>query len=105
MATFITLCNFTEQGIKNIKDAPGRYEAFKAMAEQLDVKVKGFYYTTGNYDCLAILEGTDEAVTAAMLKLGSLGNVRTHTMHTFSVEDMKKIISKVQRLTKVAVPA
>ena len=105
MATFVTLANFTEQGIRTIKDSPTRYEAFKAMAEQLDIKVKGFYYTTGAYDCVTILEGTEENVTAALLKLNSLGNVRTQTLHTISLEDMKKIVSKVQRLTKVAVPA
>ena len=105
MATFVTLCNFTEQGIRNFKDSPARYEAFKAMAEQLEIKVKSFHYTTGAYDCIVILEGTEENVTAAMLKLGSLGNVRTQTLHTISVEEMKKIIGKVQRLTKVPVPA
>jgi uncharacterized protein with GYD domain len=34
MAAFISLINFSDQGILNVKDSPDRYEAFKAMAEK-----------------------------------------------------------------------
>jgi uncharacterized protein with GYD domain len=95
MATFITLLNFTDQGIKNVKDSPDRYEAFKAMAEKLGVTVKDIYYTVGQYDLVLIVEGDDEAATAALLKAGSLGNVRTQTLRAFSVEEMRKIIAMV----------
>ena len=95
MATFISLVNFTDQGIRNVKDSPARYEAFRAMAEKLGAAVKSFYYTVGHYDLVVVLEGTDEAVTAALLKVGSLGNVRTQTLRGFSLEDMKKIIGKI----------
>ena len=74
-ATFISLLNFTDQGIRNVKESPDRYEAFRAMAEKLGVKVKGFYYTIGHYDMVLIVEGSDEAAMTAMLKVGSLGNV------------------------------
>lgn len=92
MATFITLLNFTDQGIKSVKDSPDRYEAFKAMAEKLGVTIKSIYYTVGQYDLVMIAEGNDEAATAALLKAGALGNVRTQTLRAFSVEEMRKII-------------
>jgi uncharacterized protein with GYD domain len=92
MATFISLLNFTDQGIRNIKDSPDRYEAFRAMAEKLGVMVKDLYYTVGHYDIVAVMEGSDEAVTTALLKVGSLGNVRTETLRGFSLDDMKKIV-------------
>jgi uncharacterized protein with GYD domain len=92
MATFISLLNFTEQGIRNVKDSPDRYEAFRAMAEQLGVSVKDLYYTVGRYDIVAVMEGSDEAVTTALLKVGSLGNVRTETLRGFSLDDMKNIL-------------
>ena len=95
MATFISLLNFTEQGIRNIKNSPDRNEAFRAMAENLGVTVKDVYYTVGHYDVVAVMEGSDEAVTTALLKVGSLGNVRTDTLRGFSLEDMKKIIGKM----------
>ncbi len=95
MATFITLVNFTDQGIRNVKDSPDRYEAFRAMAEKVGVKVKGFYYTIGHYDMVLIVEGSDEAAMTAMLKLGSLGNVRTETLRGFTSEEMRKMIGKM----------
>jgi uncharacterized protein with GYD domain len=95
MATFISLLKFTDQGIRNVKDSPDRHEAFKVMAEKLGVTVKDNYYTVGHYDIVLIMEGSDEAVTTALLKVGALGNVRTETLRGFSLEDMKKIIGKM----------
>ncbi len=82
MATYISLLNFTDQGIRNIKESPDRYTAFKSMAEKMGVSVKGIYYTVGQYDMVVV-----------MLKSGSLGNVRSQSLRGFSVDEMKKIIS------------
>ena len=95
MATFISLVNFTDQGIRNVKDSPDRFNAFKAMAENMGVTVKSMYYTVGNYDMVMVVEGSDEAATCALLKAGSLGNVRSQTLRGFSVDEMKQIISKM----------
>ena len=95
MATYISLMKFTDQGIRNIKDSPDRYGTFKAMAEKLGITVKGFYYTTGRYDGISIVEGTDEAVTTALLKAGSLGNMRTETLRGFTIEEAKRIIGNI----------
>src|SRR5246127_833885 len=95
MATYISLMKFTDQGIRNIKDSPDRYGTFKAMAEKMGITVKGFYYTTGRYDAVSIVEGTDEAVTTALLKAGSLGNVRSETLRGFTIEEAKRIIGDI----------
>jgi uncharacterized protein with GYD domain len=95
MATYISLLNFTDQGIRSIKDSPGRYGSFKAMAEKLGVTVKGFYYTVGRYDAVVVVEGSDEAVTTALLKAGSLGNVRTESLRGFTVDEAKRLIGNL----------
>jgi uncharacterized protein with GYD domain len=95
MATYITLVNFTDQGIRNVKDSPDRLAAFRAMAENIGVTVKSAYYTVGNYDMVTVLEGADEAVTTALLKAGSLGNIRTQTMRGFSPEEMKTMVGRM----------
>ena len=95
MATFIALVNFTDQGIRNIKESPDRYEAFKATAEKLGVSVKSAHYTIGQYDLVIIVEGSEEAVATLMLKGGSLGNVRTQNLLGFSVDEMRKIIGQI----------
>ena len=95
MATFITLVNFTDQGIRNIKESPERFEAFKAAGEKLGVTVKSAIYTVGHYDMVLVVEGSEEAATALLLKVGSLGNVRTQTLRGFSVDEMRKIIGQM----------
>jgi uncharacterized protein with GYD domain len=95
MATFISLVNFTDQGIRTVKESPDRYAAFKATAEKLGVSVKAAFYTVGHYDAVVVAEGSDEAVTATLLKLGSLGNVRTETLRAFSVDEIRKIIGSI----------
>ena len=95
MATFILLMNFTDQGIRNVKDTLARFEAFKALVEAQGGKVKSAYWTLGSYDVVFTVEGTEEAIMTTSLKLGSLGNVRTQTLRAFSADEMKNLISKM----------
>ena len=95
MATFINLATFTDQGIKNIKESPDRLNAYRAMAEKMGLTVKSAYYTTGTYDMVVIVEGPEDAGMASLLKLGSIGNVRSHTLRGFSPEEMRTIIARM----------
>ncbi len=95
MPTFVSLINLTDQGAKNIKESPQRFEAFQAMAGKMGIKVRSVYYTQGQYDMVAITEGTDEACMVSFLKLASLGNIRSQTMRAFSVDEMKGFVSKL----------
>ncbi len=95
MATYVTLVNFTEQGIRNVKDSPERFAAFRALAEKLGVAVRSVHYTVGAHDMVVVVDGSDEAVTAVLLKVGSLGNVRTQTMRAYTPDEMIGILAKV----------
>ena len=57
--------------------------------------MKGFYYTVGRHDMVVIVEGSDEAVTTALLKAGSLGNVRSETLRAFSIDEAKRMIGNL----------
>ena len=93
MATFITTVQFSEQGIKAVRDTCDRAAAFKATARKLGVKVTGQYWTLGAFDGVIICEAPDEArATAALLHLGSLGNLRTQTARAFDAAEMHKIL-------------
>jgi uncharacterized protein with GYD domain len=95
MATFITLGNFTDQGIRNVKETTKRAKAFRDMAKKLGLTVKDIYWTMGQYDVVTISEGPDEAAMSALLSAGALGNIRTQTLRAFSAEEMGKIIGKM----------
>ena len=95
MASYIVLMKFTEQGIRTVKESPSRAEAFKKTCEGLGVRMVGVHWTVGAYDIVGMLEGEDEAVTAALLKLGSAGNVSTQTLRAYSADEFKAIIRNV----------
>ena len=93
MPAYITLANFTEQGARNIKDSPKRYEAFKSAAEAAGVSIKSVHWTTGAYDIVVVSEGTEDAVMALALKTAALGNVRTQTLRAFTATEMGKLVT------------
>jgi len=97
MPTYISLVNWTDQGIRDVKESPQRLDAFKKAVEAAGGKVTGFYLTMGRYDMVAIVEApSDEAATAVILSVGSRGNIRTETMKAFPEEQYRGIIAKVQ---------
>ena len=95
MATYIVLMNFTDQGIRTVKDSPSRYEAARAVFEKHDIKTRSIYWTVGAYDIVLTLEGSDEAIMGSLLRLGAQGNVRTQTLRGIGVDEMKALVSKM----------
>ena len=95
MAINITLANFTEQGIKNIKESPQRAQAFRDLAKKHGVTVRDLYWTIGHYDLVTITEGSDDALAALLLSVAKLGNVRTQTLRAMDLETMKRVLDKV----------
>jgi uncharacterized protein with GYD domain len=95
MPTYVTLLNWTDQGIRDYKDSAKRSEAFAAAAQKLGVTLSQLYWTVGSYDLVAVVEAPDdETATAALLQLGGAGNVRTTTLRAFGREEMDRIIAK-----------
>jgi uncharacterized protein with GYD domain len=96
MATFVMLVNFTEQGVRTVKETTKRADAFKDMARKVGLTVKDLYWTLGPYDVVAIGEAPDdETATAAALSVSALGNVRTQTLRAFARDEMSAILDKM----------
>lgn len=96
MSKYILMMKLTDQGARDIKNAPARIDAGIKAWEALGGKVLGFYATTGEYDYMAIGEGpSDEAAVALALTLGEGGNVRTTTVKAFTAEEFAGIVKKV----------
>ena len=95
MPTYITLLNFTEQGVANFRDSPKRAADFKASARKQGVQVRKVYWTLGTHDGVLIFDAPDEeTATAALLGLGAGGNVRTQTLRAFDEAEFKAILGK-----------
>jgi uncharacterized protein with GYD domain len=96
MATYFILINWTDQGIRNIKDSPKRVDAAKKAVKDIGGDVKAFYMLQGSYDAVLILEApNDEALAKFLLKIGSLGNVRTTTLRAHPEAEYRKIIGEL----------
>jgi uncharacterized protein with GYD domain len=97
MATYIILGQFTDQGIKSVKDSPKRADAMREMAKKTGATVKEVYWTLGHYDVVTIVDAPDDqVVTALLLSIGSLGNVRTQCLRAFGAADMSSILGKMK---------
>jgi len=95
MPNYIVLGNFTDQGIRNIKDAPKRADAVAAMAKKAGASLKETYWTLGQYDFVAIFEAPDDVtMTGLGLSIGKLGNARTQTLPAFPSSEFKSILGK-----------
>ena len=96
MPRYFVLGNWTEQGIRNVRESPKRVDAAKAMAEKLGGKLDVFY-TMGQYDFIGIGDlPNDDAVMQLALQIGSLGNARTTTIKAWSQGEGTKVIAKLQ---------
>ena len=94
MGTYIGLINFTDQGIRNIKDSPNRAETARKAIQDLGGDMTGLYLTIWAYDFVVILEApSDEVVAKLVLTLGALGNVRTTTLKAFTEAEFGAIVA------------
>ena len=93
MATYIILSNYTDQGIRTVKDSPKRLDAAKKMLKNMGGEIKDFYLTMGSYDIAIVAEApSDDVITKFALASGSLGNIRTTTLKAFPEAEYRKII-------------
>ena len=93
MADYVLLVNWTDQGIKSVKESPKRLDAARKGANKFDCELTDFALTIGPYDMMAkVVAPNDEALAKFVLFLGSGGNVRTTTLKTFSEDQYRNII-------------
>ncbi len=95
MTTYVVLGKWTDQGIKNVKDAPERVMKTRGMIEKNGGKMT-LYYSLGEYDFIMIVElPNDEVMLKTALWLSSLGNVRTKTLKAWTESDGAKIVQQI----------
>ena len=94
MTTYVSLINWTEQGIRDFRDTTHRAADFTKLVESSGGNVREMLWTVGEYDMVCMTEfPDDETGVAALLQVGSLGNVRTKTMRGFDMDEMTEIIA------------
>ena len=96
MPTYITLVNYTQKGIENVKESPQRLKTAKQAFQGMGAELKEFYLVMGRYDIILVTEvPNDETVAKIALALGSLGNVRTESFRAFKEDEYREIVSSL----------
>jgi len=96
MAKYISLVNWTDQGIRNVKETVNRADAARKAFESAGGKIIDIYWTLGQYDIVIISEiPDDESAYRLVLTLGMQGNVRTTTLQAIGQQEMTRILGGI----------
>jgi len=95
MNRYISLINWTDQGVRTYKETVDRADAAASAFQAAGGAMVDIYWLLGPYDIAVICDfPDDETATAALLRLATAGNIRTTTMRAFDRETARSIIAK-----------
>jgi uncharacterized protein with GYD domain len=96
MLTFILALNWTDQGIRGVKDAPKRVQMSRDLAKKVGVEIKQIFLTSGDSDLLVIAETANgDNIAKFALSLGMLGLVHTRTCRAWPEAEFLKLVSEL----------
>lgn len=96
MPKYIMLVNFTDQGVRGVKDIPARQDKSRETAKQFGVERKQVWMTFGPYDFVHLYEApNDDAMAKFVMTLGSIGNVRTTVMRAWDEAEHLPLIREL----------
>jgi uncharacterized protein with GYD domain len=94
MSTYIALMDYTDKGLANVKDSPGRLDKARALLREMGGDFRQVFLTMGAHDLVVVHEASDDATAARFsLRLGMLGYVRTATLKAFPEAAYREIIA------------
>ena len=97
MPNYVCLFDWTDQGIRNAKDSPSRYDdAARVAQEKYGVRISQIYWTVGPHDIVGILQAPDdESLSAFLLELASAGNLRSTTLRAYDRDEMSAVLGRI----------
>ena len=96
MPMFILSLNWTDQGIRSVKDAPKRAQAANDLAKKVGIEIKEIYLTSGDSDLVVFVDTPNgDNVAKFALALGAMGNVRTRTARAWPEAEFQKLIAEL----------
>jgi uncharacterized protein with GYD domain len=93
---FIVSMNWTDQGIRSVKDSPKRAQAARDLGKKMGVDIKEVYLTSGDSDVVAIVDAANgDSMAKFAMAVGAQGNIRTRTARAWTQSEMQKLISEL----------
>jgi len=89
MPTYVMLTNLTPDGVRTLKNNPGRVAEVNKEVEQIGAKVQAQYATLGQYDFVTVVEAPDEKTMARVsVELGSRGTMTSQTLAAMGADEL-----------------
>lgn len=96
MSTYVVLAQFTDQGIRSVKNSPQRAGQAAELAKTFGCTMKDIYWTMGKYDIVTIVDAPDDqSLMAFGVALGAQGNIRTQTLRALNKDEFAAILGKL----------
>ena len=96
MPSYLSLLNWTDQGMSAIKDSPARVDAAKQAIEAAGGRMIFYYVLMGQYDAATLVEmPDDDGAARLLLAMGSAGNFRSQTMRAFTEDESRALIGSL----------
>ena len=96
MPRYVVLIDWTEQGVRDVKNTVDRYEAASGRLRDLGVEFTDIYWTLGDHDIVSVVQAPDdETLAAGLLTIAGAGNIRSRTLRAFDQEEMRRVIGNV----------
>jgi uncharacterized protein with GYD domain len=93
MPTYVMLTNLTADGVRTLKNNPGRVAEVNNEVEQIGAKILAQYATLGQYDFITIVEAPDDQTMAKIsVELGSRGTMTSQTLTAIPAADLASAI-------------
>ena len=96
MGKYVLLGNWTDQGVKDLKNTVKRSRAARETFAAMGVNAREWFFTLGQYDVVLTVDAPDdETLTRATLALAMQGNLRTTTLRGFGEKEMEAIVGAI----------
>jgi uncharacterized protein with GYD domain len=93
MPTYVMLTNLSAEGVRTLKNNPGRVAEVNQEVEQIGARVIAQYATLGQYDFITIVEAPDaETMAKVSIELGSRGTMTSQTLSAMPAEDLSNAL-------------
>lgn len=93
MPTFISLVDYTAEGVQHMKESPERLDAARDVVESMGGELHEFYLTMGAHDAVVVMEFPDaESATQAAITIAGEGAVTTETLRAFPEDEYRELI-------------
>jgi uncharacterized protein with GYD domain len=94
---YLILWNFTEQGLKNLKNCIQSIEIFRGYIERMGNPYHDTFYSFGHYDAVSLVEAdNDNDVRFSLLQAEKQGNLSSTTLKSITHKEAIQLAESVE---------